>query len=85
MVDYVSLVGYAAGILATAAFVPQVLKTWKTKSTKDISLVMFITFTTGIFLWLVYGILISSWPIIIANIVTFTLASIILILKLKYK
>ena len=80
-----SLVGYAAGILATAAFVPQVLKTWKTKSTKDISLVMFITFTTGIFLWLVYGILISSWPIIIANIVTFTLASIILILKLKYK
>ena len=82
---YVEVIGFLAGILTTIAFIPQVIKVWKTKSTKDISLIMFIVLCTGIFLWLVYGILISSLPVILANIVTFILALIILIFKIKYK
>ena len=81
---YVEIVGFAAGILTTIAFLPQVIKIWKTKSTKDISLGMFITFTTGIFLWLIYGILINSTPIILANIVTFILSLTILVFKIRY-
>ena len=81
---YVEIVGFAAGILTTIAFLPQVIKIWKTKSTKDISLGMFITFTTGIFLWLIYGILINSPPIILANIVTFILSLTILVFKIRY-
>jgi len=81
---YVEIVGFAAGIMTTLAFLPQVIKIWKTRSTKDISLGMFITFTTGIFLWLVYGILINSTPIILANTVTFILSLTILVFKIRY-
>jgi len=81
---YVEIVGFAAGILTTIAFLSQVIKIWKTKSTKDISLGMFIAFTTGIFLWLIYGILINSPPIILANIVTFILSLTILVFKVRY-
>lgn len=84
MVTSIDLLGYAAGTLATIAFLPQVIKAWKTKSTKDISLGMFSLFCTGAFLWLIYGILLKAAPIIIANSVTFTLAMIILIAKLKF-
>lgn len=80
-----AILGYVAGTLTTIAFLPQVIQTWKTKSTKDISLVMFVTFCTGVFLWLIYGFLIGSYPVIIANIATFLLAMIILSLKIKYK
>lgn len=83
--DYVTLIGFLAGILVTVSFVPQVIKAWKTKHTRDISLIMFILFTTGVFLWLVYGIFLNSLPIILANTVTFILALSILILKIKYK
>jgi MtN3 and saliva related transmembrane protein len=82
--DYATIVGYAAGTLATIAFVPQVIRSWKTKSTEDISLVMFSIFSAGVFLWLVFGILIGSLPVIIANVVTFILALSILFLKLRY-
>jgi len=71
--------------LTTIAFLPQVIKAWKSKHTKDISLIMFIVLTIGIFLWVVYGFLILSMPVIAANVVTFVLALTILILKLKYK
>lgn len=80
-----AILGYVAGTLTTIAFLPQVIQTWKTKSTKDISLVMFVTFCTGVFLWLIYGFLIGSYPVIIANIATLLLAMIILSLKIKYK
>ncbi len=80
-----AILGYVAGALTTIAFLPQVIQTWKTKSTKDISLVMFVTFCTGVFLWLIYGFLIGSYPVIIANIATLLLAMIILSLKIKYK
>jgi len=83
--DYITLIGALAGILTTTAFLPQVIKTWKTKQTKDISLGMFAILTIGVVLWLVYGILINSLPVIISNVVTFILALAILILKIRYK
>jgi len=83
--DYTILLGYAAGALTTLAFLPQLIKVWKSKSTHDISLAMFIVICTGISLWLVYGILIDSLPIILANIVTLAIAGMILLLKIKYR
>jgi MtN3 and saliva related transmembrane protein len=83
--ESITLVGYLAGFLTTLAFVPQVLHIWRTRSTRDISLYTFSTFTVGIFLWLVYGILKSEWPIVIANGVTFVLAGAILGMKLRFR
>jgi MtN3 and saliva related transmembrane protein len=80
-----SLIGFSAATLTTVSFLPQVIQVWKTKSTKDISLGMFSIFSTGVFLWLVYGILIKDWALFMANFVTLILASIILTFKLKYK
>ncbi len=85
MMDANTLLGIAAGSLTTLAFLPQVLKIWRTRSTHDISLVMFLLFNTGLVLWLIYGVRIGSWPIIIANTVTLLLALIILYFKLRYK
>lgn len=80
----VTFIGLLAGTLTSVAFLPQVLKTWQSKSAKDISLGMFLLFSTGIFLWLVYGICIRDLPVILTNLVTFVLASTILFFKLKY-
>ncbi len=80
-----TILGLLAGTLTTFSFLPQVIKTWKTKSTKDISLGMFVTFCAGVFLWLLYGIVIHDLPVIITNFVTLILASSILWMKLKYK
>ncbi|MBI2208632.1 SemiSWEET transporter [Candidatus Woesearchaeota archaeon] len=82
--NYVEILGFAAGICSTIAFLPQAIKTWKTKHTKDLSIGLFALITTGTFLWLVYGILINSLPLILANLFTFILASTILIFKLRY-
>jgi|TARA_Y100000310_G_scaffold345404_1_gene464583 MtN3 and saliva related transmembrane protein len=84
MVLYIELIGTLAGVLTTAALVPQALKSWKTKHTRDVSLGWISTLNVGVFLWLVYGILISSIPLILANVFTLLLALIILFLKLKY-
>ena len=83
--DYITFLGLFAGFLTTVSFLPQVIKTWKTKSTKDISLGMFLALTIGIFLWTVYGFLIESLPVIAANFVSLFLAVIILFFKIKYK
>ncbi|MAH01911.1 hypothetical protein CMO87_01610 [Candidatus Woesearchaeota archaeon] len=85
MADYVMTLGFVAATLTISAFLPQVIKAWKTKSTKDVSLLMFSTLIVGNVLWLVYGILIGSLPIVITNILIFIFASTILILKIKYK
>lgn len=82
--DIAELVGLTAGALTTIAFLPQVLHSWKTKSTKDISLPMFLTFCTGVLLWFIYGVMIQSVPVILANGVTFMLAGAILLMKLKW-
>lgn len=81
---YTDFVGFLAGILTTLALAPQAFKSWKTKHTKDVSLWWIVILTIGVFLWLIYGILINSLPIIVTNIATLILALIILILKLKY-
>ncbi len=78
------LLGLTAGALTTIAFVPQLLKLHATKSGRDISLGMMLIFSLGVLLWLVYGLLIGSLPLILANVVTLALALIILILKLRY-
>ena len=85
MSKLITLLGFIAGTLTTIAFFPQVIKTWKTRETRDISLIMFLILCTGILLWLAYGLLKKDLPLILANGITFTLAFIILIFKLKYK
>jgi MtN3 and saliva related transmembrane protein len=77
----INLLGLAAGTLTTMAFVPQVVKTWQSKSAADISFGMFLLFSLGLLLWLLYGLAIHSAPIIVANSVTLILAIIILALN----
>jgi MtN3 and saliva related transmembrane protein len=76
-------IGIAAAICTTVSFIPQVLKTIKTGQTKDISLSMYLIFTTGIVLWLIYGIIISDLPIILANSITIILTSTVLVMKIR--
>ncbi|HWS40080.1 MAG TPA: SemiSWEET transporter [Arenimonas sp.] len=78
------LFGYLAAFLTTISFIPQVIQVWRSKHTKDISLGMYSIFTLGIVVWLTYGILLNSWPIIIANTITVFLAGSVLAMKLKY-
>ncbi|MEO6883440.1 MAG: SemiSWEET transporter [Bacteroidia bacterium] len=80
-----TIIGLAAATCTTISFLPQAIQVIKTKHTKDLSLAMYLTLTIGVFLWLVYGIMISDLPVIIANAITLIFASTILIMKLKYK
>jgi MtN3 and saliva related transmembrane protein len=75
--------GYSAACLTTIAFLPQVIKTLRLKKTDEISLVMYVLFCAGLLCWLIYGVLISNIPLIIANGITLFLAAIILFLKIK--
>ena len=77
--------GLVAGVLTTIAYLPQLIKTWQSKSADDLSWSMLIILCIGIILWLVYGFSVHDIPIVAANIVTFVLASVILILKIRYK
>lgn len=77
-------VGLLAGALTTISFLPQAIKTWKTRSTKDISLAMFLCFCVGVLLWVIYGFYTENLPVFLANLTTFTLAFSILVCKLKY-
>ena len=79
------LIGFTAATLTTLAFVPQALKSYKEKSTKDISLVMYVVMFTGVILWLLYGIHLNSMPIIIANAITALFNLSIIILNIKHK
>lgn len=81
----VTILGLVAGVLTTLSFLPQVIKAWKSRSTRDISLGMFAMFCTGVFLWIVYGFLVGDLPVVVANTVTFLLAVTILALKLRYR
>ncbi len=82
--NHAEIIGSIAAILTTTAFVPQALKVWRTRHTVDISLGMYAMFTSGVALWLAYGILLSAWPIIIANGITLLLAGTVLAMKLKF-
>lgn len=83
--DSITILGLVAASLTTFSFLPQMLKTWQTKSAKDVSFVMLICFNLGILLWLIYGIYLSALPIILANAVTLFLNLIILLLKIRYR
>ncbi|NET40438.1 SemiSWEET transporter [Okeania sp. SIO2B3] len=83
--NLVTALGLLAGSLTTISFLPQVIKTWRTRSTKDISLEMFAIFCSGVLIWIIYGILVKDLPVIFTNVATLTLASPILWFKLKYK
>lgn len=77
------MTGFAAAALTTFAFVPQVVRTLRTRDTRAISLWMYVLFTGGVFLWLVYGSILALWPVVIANGVTFLLAFAVLVLKIR--
>ena len=83
-ISWVSLIGSVAGICTTCAFLPQVIRTWRTRSTDDISLGMFSLTVFGLLLWLVYGLAIDDWPLIGTDTVSLILATTILGLKLRY-
>jgi len=77
-------VGSIAAALTTSAFVPQVWQVWRTRHTHDISLGMYAIFSCGVAMWLVYGCLLDSWPIIIANSITLLLAGAVLLMKIRF-
>jgi MtN3 and saliva related transmembrane protein len=78
------LVGSLAAVLTTASFVPQVWHTWRTRDVAGISLGMYAVFATGVFLWLLYGLLLDAWPIVVANAITLALAVAILAMKIRW-
>ena len=80
----VDLIGVLAGTLSTIAFIPQVRRIWKTRSARDLSLSMYLIFTSGVALWFVYGLLLGAVPIIVCNGLTLLLAGTVLAMKLKF-
>jgi MtN3 and saliva related transmembrane protein len=80
----ITAIGLLAGFCTTVSFLPQVRKTWRTRSTEDISLGMFLVFTIGCALWLLYGVLTHNIAIILPNAVTIVLSAVILACKLRY-
>jgi len=78
------LIGYLAASLTTCSFVPQALQTFRTRDVSGISLGMYSVFTAGVALWLVYGLALAAWPIVVANAITLALAGAILAMKLRY-
>ena len=81
----VDTIGYIAAILTTGSFLPQAIHTFQTKDVSGISLGMYSAFTLGIMLWLVYGLMLGAWPMIVANVITLAFAAAILTMKLRYK
>ena len=79
------VLGMLAAIITTTSFLPQVYKTWKSKDTQALSLTMYITFFIGVTLWMIYGIYLNSWPMILANLITGVAVLVLIGLKLKYK
>jgi MtN3 and saliva related transmembrane protein len=80
----VDLIGSLASALTTIAFIPQVWRVWKTRSAHDLSLPMYLIFTSGVVLWLLYGLLLGAMPIIVGNVMTLFLAGTVLAMKLKF-
>jgi MtN3 and saliva related transmembrane protein len=80
----IKLIGFAAATCTTMAYAPQAIKVWKTRSTGDISLGMFLVMVLGLALWLIYGLLSGDAPLVAANAITIVLAGVILVMKLRY-
>ncbi|WP_184197826.1 SemiSWEET family sugar transporter [Chitinimonas taiwanensis] len=85
MSDSATLIGMLAGFCTTAAFLPQVIRVWRTRRADDISLGMYLLFVSGTVLWLIYGLLIGSLPVVLYNIITSLLAGAVLLLKLYFE
>lgn len=83
--DTIAVTGYIAGTLTTVSFIPQVIRAWKLKETRDISLAMLLLFAAGILLWTLYGFLVGSLPVIAANTITFLLVIVLLAMKVRYR
>lgn len=83
--DWMTALGLAAAVCTTTSFLPQVAKTVRTRHSEDISLLMYVVLTVGLFLWLVYGYLRRDIPLMAANSISFTLSSVILILKIRQR
>lgn len=83
--DLVTVLGLCAGTLTTISFIPQVVKTWRTRSGADLSTSMFALFSLGLVLWFAYGVMIDSLPIIVANGVTLALTLLVLVLKYRFR
>jgi len=81
----VDILGYAAGAITSLTFLPQVLKTWKDKSAKDVSLLMFVIATVNEVMWIVYGALLDNWVIILTNAIVLAMSLTMIYLKLRYK
>ncbi len=81
----IDLIGYFAAILTSVSFVPQVLHTFRSRDVRGISLGMYSAFTIGVACWLIYGLILGAWPIVVANLFTLLMASAILIMKLRYR
>ena len=84
-IDSSKIFGFAAATLSTIAFLPQVIKTWKTQSAKDVSYALLLTFSTGCFCWVIYGIQVDAKPVVIANSFTVTLNLAILAMKIYFE
>ena len=80
----IEVIGYCAAFLTTIAFLPQAIQSWRTRDLSGVSLGMYSLFTAGVGLWLIYGLIIEKWPLILANALTFALALSILLLKLRH-
>jgi MtN3 and saliva related transmembrane protein len=81
----VDLLGYAAGIIVVSSLIPQTLKSWKTKLTRDLSLARYVMYTIGLSIWILYGVLIQNGPIAVMNSIAVVLSGSILYLKIRYK
>ncbi len=83
--DTTIVIGYIAGCLTTLSFIPQVIRSWRLRETRDLSFLMLLLFAVGVCLWAVYGIWIGSLPIIAANMITFVLILFLVWMKFRFK
>jgi len=80
----VDIIGYLAGFFILISIIPQIVKSWKTKSTKDLSLLRYLVYVVGVILWTVYGLALNNGPMIVINSINLCLAASMIYLKLKY-
>jgi len=81
----IDIIGLVAAALTTGSFVPQVVRLWRTRDAEGISLVTFAVFSVGVVLWLIYGVMVHSWPVILSNAVTIVLTIAIVVLTMRFR
>ena len=82
--DWTTIIGLIAALCTTCSFLPQVIKILRSKRTEDVSFLMYAILTTGLFLWLIYGIILQDFPLILSNSISFTLSLSVLLLKIRH-